>query len=236
MTSTLLRSLQSPPSEAGSQQHAQQVLAASVKQPILPAQMANSLRELLAAEHVKSSILSQELAASKLAVQSLLAQTKAQVSSILERATDLKESHEQLEDALIDHREALVSSLAQQERGQGDKMSGTLKERLERLDRMRHELESTRAWFAVLAKAEELGYATSQLRFPRALRLMIASVRLASLRALTAVNLPVAFEAYIKLVQYIGSVQNTAPALALTSHLVAMASSVWNSLVKALSE
>lgn len=44
-----------------------------------------------------------------------------------------------------------------------------------------------------------------------------------------------AIKVYVELVNYVKETHAGAPNLALTSHLVAMASSVWNGLVKTLS-
>lgn len=56
-----------------------------------------------------------------------------------------------------------------------------------------------------------------------------------ALRGLADDDLPQAFQGYTALVDYIRSIHDGAPGLALTSHLVSMASSVWSALVKALS-
>ena len=60
--------------------------------------------------------------------------------------------------------------------------------------------------------------------------------RLAVLRALEGMDVELAFDGYVDLVAYITKIHTTAPALAITTHLVGMASSVWYSLVKVLSE
>lgn len=60
--------------------------------------------------------------------------------------------------------------------------------------------------------------------------------RIRALRALEDTKLPLAFQEYIDLVEYINTIHTEAPSLALASHLVAMALSVWNALVKVLSK
>lgn len=55
------------------------------------------------------------------------------------------------------------------------------------------------------------------------------------LRALELSKLPEAFAGYVALVEYIQVIHSGAKSLSLASHVVAMASSVWHSLVKALS-
>ena len=55
------------------------------------------------------------------------------------------------------------------------------------------------------------------------------------LRALDSSLLPDAFSGYVALVNYVKGLHNDSPTLALSAHLVALASSVWNALVKTLS-
>lgn len=59
--------------------------------------------------------------------------------------------------------------------------------------------------------------------------------RVNTLRALDQPQLQQSFSRYIELVNYIKQIHDSAPTLALTAHLVAMAGSVWTAVVKVLS-
>lgn len=156
-TTAQLQQLLAPPSEELSQQHAQQLLASSIPAPLTPSKLGNFLGPLLASEEAKAALLSSQLAQSTATTSKLLATTKQQLAAILARTTELRSNHEGLEDALIDHREALVSSLAQREQAaDGTTEGATLRERLEVFSQRRKELEVAKQWFAVLVKAEEL--------------------------------------------------------------------------------
>lgn len=63
---------------------------------------------------------------------------------------------------------------------------------------------------------------------------ILARLRLSALSTLET-DLPTALEAYVSLVDYIKKVNEVAPSLALSSHLGAMAGSVWTGMVKVLS-
>ncbi|KAL8291920.1 hypothetical protein RQP46_002178 [Phenoliferia psychrophenolica] len=210
-TAAQLSQLLAPPSARSSESHAATLIASSLPSPVLPSKVLPSLSPILGTTESTLSTLSESLASSSTALDSLLAQTQTHLADVLVRTQDLRSEHEALEDALIDHREALESSASQKAAGG----AGTLRERLAGLSERRKELERLKDWFAVLAKSEQLG--------------------IVSLQGLADADLPQAFDGYIALVQYIQGIANGAPQLALTQHLVAMAASVWTALVKALS-
>ena len=231
-----LRTLLRGPDAVMSQQHAQQVVAAALPTPLIASRLNSVLQPLLKAEQAKAAQLSAQLAQSTEETTALLDSTKQQLAALLQRTSELRSNHESMEDALIDHTEVLVSSASQREPGEDGKADGqgaTLRERLETFSQRRKELEIAKQWFSVLAKAEELGYVP--LRYVIQFRLTSRRISIASLRALEAGDLPSALQGYVALVDYIKEIHARAPALALTSHLVAMASSVWRGLVKLLS-
>lgn len=155
MSSAQLRALLSPPSPIHAQESAKQFIASAFVSPILPSQFKQTVTELIITEQARSARLSEELVISNQEVSQLLDSTRNQINGILANTKGIKESHDLVEDALIDHREALVSSLSQRERGEDGK-SITLRDKLDGLNQRRKELEATRGWFAVLAKAEAL--------------------------------------------------------------------------------
>jgi hypothetical protein len=63
----------------------------------------------------------------------------------------------------------------------------------------------------------------------------VTCCRVNTLRALDNSQLQESFNNYVELVDYINRIHDSAPALALTAHLVAMAGSVWTAVVKVLS-
>lgn len=63
----------------------------------------------------------------------------------------------------------------------------------------------------------------------------MTSRRVNTLRALDNSQLQDSFNNYVELVDYIKRIHDSAPTLALTAHLVAMAGSVWTAVVKVLS-
>ena len=156
-TAAQLQTLLAPPNPSDSQRHAQLLLSSALRTPIVPTKLASLLTPLLASETERSKALSAQLAESNSAVSRLLQNTKSQLAEVLGRTTVLRSAHEVLEDALIDHREALVSSFSQREQGGEGHVGGTLRERLQSLSQKRKELELARDWFNVLAKTEELG-------------------------------------------------------------------------------
>lgn len=157
--SAQLSSLLTPPDPLRAQQHSAHLLSSVCPKPTIVIKLATHLSPLLLSEQAKSDQLAEQLVESTVAVDNSLRTTKHQLATVLSQTRALKLSHESLEDALIDHREALVSSLSQRERGEdGNTGNGeTLREKLQVLSDRRKELETARDWFAVLAKAEALG-------------------------------------------------------------------------------
>lgn len=152
-TARQLEALLSAPVAKDGHRHAAFTVASAVPKPIVPSKLAATLSPLLESEQAAAETLATQLEESTAGVDALLKATKQQLVAVLGRAHSLRSSHEVLEDSLIDHREALVSSLSQREAGGGS----TLRERLEALSQRRKELEVVKDWFTVLAKAEELG-------------------------------------------------------------------------------
>ncbi|KAK4702207.1 RAD50-interacting protein 1, partial [Phenoliferia sp. Uapishka_3] len=210
-TASQLSALLAAPAASEAQKHASALISTSLPTPLIPSKLTSTLSPVLAEQDSIAANLAVQLAASTAAVDKLLVTTKESLADVLARTQDLKNSHEALEDALIDHREALDSSVAHRESGG----QGTLRERLQVLSERKNELVVVKDWFSVLSRTEELG--------------------IASLQGLADKDLSKAFDCYIELVVYIQSIHDTAPSLAITAHLVAMASSVWTALVKALS-
>ncbi|KAK4049402.1 hypothetical protein OIV83_004135 [Microbotryomycetes sp. JL201] len=224
ITSQQLQRLLSPPDASTSERHAQQTIVNALAGPLSPARIANVLEPLLAAEQARATQLQAQLALSTQQTTALLQETRGHFQALLQRTSELKSSHESLEDALIDHTEVLVSSASQRDQAldpspdtpNGTTTDGTtLREKLEAFNQRRKELEVTKQWFAVLVKAEDLG--------------------LRALRALEQGSLPHAQELYIELVNYVKERHAAAPQLTLTSHLATMATSVWNGMIKILS-
>lgn len=156
-TAAQLQALLAPPNPSDSQRHAQQLLSSALAAPIVPTKLGSLLSPLLTSESERAQALSSQLAESNSAVSTLVQNTKSRLADVLCRTTELRSAHEVLEDALIDHREALVSSFSQREQEGEGHVGGTLRERLQGLSEKRKELELARDWFSVLAKTEELG-------------------------------------------------------------------------------
>ena len=164
-TSDHLRQLLAPPSPTHAQQQAVQLVHTSLPHPLSPVTLAHHLAPLVASQHALRVQLEHQLGQSSAQTSALLARTLAQLQSILARADELKGTHDALEDALIDHREALVSKLSSRESGEAEKGAEgrevgeglTLKDRLQRFAERRVEIDTAKQWFAVLVKAEQLG-------------------------------------------------------------------------------
>lgn len=155
-----LSSLLTAPDPLRAQQHSANLLSSACPRPTIASKLATHLSPLLVSEEGKSDQLAGQLVESTVAVDNSLRTTKHQLVTVLSQTKALKVSHETLEDALIDHREALVSSLSQRERAEDRSNTGsgeTLREKLQALSDRRKELETARDWFAVLSKAEALG-------------------------------------------------------------------------------
>lgn len=150
-----LQTLRSPPNQFEAQEQTKELISNLVSKPINASQLNTILQPYLDSERVRSTQLTTELNEATTSLNSLLVSTKDQLVTVLSKTKALKESHEVLEDGLIDHREALVSSSVQRDQGEGTGI--TLREKLEALSNRRKELQVARDWFAVLARAEELG-------------------------------------------------------------------------------
>ncbi|GAA5984113.1 hypothetical protein JCM11641_000317 [Rhodosporidiobolus odoratus] len=219
---TQLQSLAAAPSTSSARSTARDNLNTALPSPLDPSQLGGLLASLLATQQADASRLERELAQSKHETDTLVTNAKQATRDIKQRATALKTGHVQLENTLRAARDKLVSGLEAKDDGQ----SGlTLRERLVLLSKRRNELESAKKWFGAVAKAEELAFTV--------------------LRSLDSGSLPQAFRAYVGLVDFIKLVYRDTDAakssgegvgiVALTSHLVGMANSVWNSLVKVVS-
>ncbi|GAA5921613.1 hypothetical protein JCM1841_000155 [Sporobolomyces salmonicolor] len=230
MATVQLQSLLAPPSPSVSRSSAQQLLAQAVgPSPIVPSTLASLLSHLLDSQRTEQSRLAVELARSQQETDRLLQDTTNKLSTVKHRTEALKQGHAELQARLKHASEALVSRLDPPLEEEGEAYGATLRERLMTLSQRRKELEGAKKWFGVIVKAEELGITV--------------------LRSLDAGALPQAFRAYVGLVDYIklvyretdqlkagvAAANGGASLVALTTHLVGMANSVWNSLVKALS-
>ncbi|SGY67893.1 BQ5605_C004g02822 [Microbotryum silenes-dioicae] len=227
---TALQALLAPPSTASSQLAASKFLSTALSPPststststsstpLTPSHLAATLPLLLKQQQHQAQTLERQFELSTSRTSQLVLQAKDTLAHLAQRTKESKTNHEALHDALIDHREALVSSVSASTTGthedQGDQ-GGTLRERLMAYSKRREQLKCVLQYFTVLAKAEELG--------------------LISLRALQDESLPGALSGYVQLVEYIRNIHDNAPALNLMTHLVGMASSVWSQLLKALS-
>ncbi|BGP19054.1 hypothetical protein JCM10213v2_007137 [Rhodosporidiobolus nylandii] len=197
-------------------------LATALPSPLQANQLGPLLAQLLDAQRKDAARLEAELARSQDETDRLVTAAKEQVASIKQRTTALKTGHATVELGLRDARDKLVSGLEAKESGQDGL---TLRERLVSLSERRMELTAAKKLFGAIAKAEELAFTV--------------------LRSLETGSLPQAFRAYVGLIDFIKLVYRDTDAaktgsegvgiVALTSHLVGMANSVWNSLVKVLS-
>ncbi|GAA6059630.1 hypothetical protein JCM10212_004133 [Sporobolomyces blumeae] len=235
MATAQLESLLAPPRPDAAQRAAHEFLHSSVSSPSTstsPRNLGSVLSGLLKEHQHRQTSLERELAQSERKKDELLKTVRDNLESVKSRSVNLRTSHQQLRTDLIEVKSQLASDLDSppQRAGEGGGAGqATLRERLIELATRRKQLERARKWFAVVAKAEELGTNV--------------------LRSLEANALPQAFRAYVGLVDYIKLVYREAEAtkvsegagarssgmVALTTQLVGMAHSVWGSLVKTLS-
>ncbi|GAA5901887.1 uncharacterized protein JCM6883_000427 [Sporobolomyces salmoneus] len=225
-TTQQLESLLQPPSAQDARSSAQQFLINSLPPASSrsPHELGQLLSDLLQTQQSNQARLSKELEESEEKKRELLIKTRNETSSIRSRVSKLKQGNTELRQQAKEIREQLVGELDGPVQG-GDGEGDTLRDRLKQLSTERKQLEGAKLWFSVIVKAEELG--------------------LTVLRSLEENALPPAFRAYVGLVDYIKLVYketdqtrqqgNGNGMVALTSHLVGMANSVWNSLVKVLS-
>ncbi|GAA6047744.1 hypothetical protein JCM3770_001756 [Rhodotorula araucariae] len=218
-----LSALLQPPSLDSARASAREQLAAALPTPLVPSQLGPVLAQLLEQQRAEAAQLERDLAVTRTAGEALIGSARGQLANIKARTGALKAGHQQLDEGLRSARNKLISGLDACDDGAEGL---TLRERLIALSQQRTELEAAKTWFGAVVRAEELGFTV--------------------LRSLEAGSLPQAFRAYVGLVEYIKSVyaENEAAKgdgargaglVALTSHLVGMANSVWNSLVRKLS-
>ncbi|GAA5905863.1 hypothetical protein JCM8208_003360 [Rhodotorula glutinis] len=217
-----LTALLAPPSLDQARTSARGHLSSALPSPLTASQLGPTLAKLLEQQQARAAQLEHDLEASRDKSAALLTSARAHLEQVKQRTGALKEGHAQVDAGLRSARVQLVSGLEARDDG-GDGL--TLRERLVELSEQRKELEAARTWFGAVAKAEELGFTV--------------------LRSLEAGSLPQAFRAYVGLIEYIKAVyadsdsakgaQGGAGLVALTSHLVGMANSVWSSLVRVLS-
>ncbi|GAA6035080.1 hypothetical protein JCM8097_002174 [Rhodosporidiobolus ruineniae] len=220
--SAQLQALLACPSTSSARSTAHADLASALSTPLQADKLGSVLADLLKAQQAKAAQLASDLARSKQETDRLVTAAKDKVSDVKQRTARLKTGHAQVEQGLRQTRDKLVSGLEAREDGQDGL---TLRERLVLLSDRRRELEAAKKWFGAVAKAEELAFTV--------------------LRSLDTGSLPQAFRAYVGLIDYIKLVYRDTDAaktggegvgiVALTSHLVGMANSVWNSLVRTLS-
>ncbi|GEM09225.1 rint-1 family protein [Rhodotorula toruloides] len=222
--STRLAALQAAPSIETARNDARSQLSSSLPTPLVPSQLGEHLAGLLEQQRAHATRLEGELAASREKGDRLLSEARDRVKQVKERTERLKAGHAKTDQGLRDVRDKLVSGLEAKDEG-ADGL--TLRERLVVLSQRRKELEAAKKWFGAIVKAEGLGMTV--------------------LRSLETGSLPQAFRAYVSLIEYIKTVHQASDSakaatpdgavgmVALTSHLVGMANSVWNSLVRTLS-
>ncbi|EGU13476.1 RINT-1 family protein [Rhodotorula toruloides ATCC 204091] len=221
---TRLAALQTAPSLETARNDARSQLSSSLPTPLVPSQLGEHLARLLEQQRTQATRLEGELAVSREKGDQLLSEARDRVKQVRERTERLKVGHAETDQGLRAARDKLVSDLEAKDEG-ADGL--TLRERLVVLSQRRKELEAAKKWFGAIVKAEDLGMTV--------------------LRSLDTGSLPQAFRAYVSLVEYIKTVHQASEStkaampngaagmVALTSHLVGMANSVWNSLVRVLS-
>ncbi|GAA5831097.1 hypothetical protein JCM11251_005141 [Rhodosporidiobolus azoricus] len=217
-----LQALLIPPSASTARSAAKDHLANALSAPIAASRLAPLLSNLLDQQRAEAVRLESELQQSKKESDRLVTSAKEKVGTVQRRTKQLKQEHDEVEKGLRSARNKLVSGLEAKEDGQD---GSTLRERLVLLSQRRKELEAAKKWFGAVAKAEEFAFTV--------------------LRSLETGSLPQAFRSYVGLIEFIKLVYRDtdvpqaggdgAGIVALTSHLVGMANSVWNSLVKVLS-
>ncbi|GJN87986.1 hypothetical protein Rhopal_000941-T1 [Rhodotorula paludigena] len=221
-----LAALAAPPSLADARAQASAALAQQLPARIQPAQLGDTLRALLEQQQHSAAQLASDVEHAQRKRDSLVADAATRIADVHERTHRLKQRHASTEQGLRHARSQLVSGLdARRDDDSDDGLS--LRERLVVLAQRKAELDAAKKWFGAVARAEELSFAV--------------------LRSLDQNSLPQAFRAYVGLVEYIKLVYGEADAakeaaqggtvglVALTSHLVGMANSVWSSLVRVLS-
>ncbi|KAL7344118.1 RINT-1 family protein [Rhodotorula toruloides] len=222
--SARLTALQAAPSLETARNDARSQLSSSLPAPLVPSQLGEHLARLLEQQRAQATRLEGELAVSREKDDQLLSAARDRVQQVRERTERLKAEYAGTDHGLRTVRDKLVSGLEVKDEGTDGL---TLRERLVVLSQRRKELEAAKKWFGAIVKAEDLG--------------------LTVLRSLDTGSLPQAFRAYVSLIEYIKTIHQASESskaatpngaagmVALTSHLVGMANSVWNSLVRVLS-
>ncbi|GAA5871149.1 hypothetical protein JCM16303_001706 [Sporobolomyces ruberrimus] len=233
MATQHLASLLAPPSIEDARTSAQSYLRTSVSSRSTPSSTSRSPRQLgqllstlLEEQRTSQQELERRVQESEAKKGELLNEATREVSLVRSRTDNLKRSNEKLRYDAKEIKGQLERDLNQVVEGEEE---DTLRDRLKYLATRRQQLQGAKQWFGIIVKAEELG--------------------LTVLRSLESNALPQAFRAYVGLVDFIklvyretgqlkGGGQNAGQGngmVGLTTHLVGMANSVWNSLVKVLS-
>ncbi|GAA5963767.1 hypothetical protein JCM3765_006844 [Sporobolomyces pararoseus] len=230
MTTTTRRQLESlltvpPPDQA--RKSAQTSLSSSLNSsssgstPLgsSPHQLGQVLASLLETELLNQRQLTAQVKESSDKRDELLIKTRLETSSVRSNLTRLKQNNLQLRKGAREIKESLTNDLDQPLPQEEEE--DTLRERLINLSNKRKQLQGAKQWFGIIVQAEQIG--------------------LTVLHSLESNSLPQAFRSYVGLVDFIKRVYSETQSLkqgrmvGSTTHLVGMANSVWNSLVKVLS-
>lgn len=158
MSTAQLQSLLSSPSPSIARQEAQSYLSTSLGSSSTstnPSLLAPLLSQLLEQQQSHSQELEHKLKASEERKGELLNQAKETTSSIRKRTNQLQSENERIKEQAKQVKDQLVGKL--DKRVEGDE-TVTLRDQLIRLSTRRKELQGAKKWFAIIVKAEELGY------------------------------------------------------------------------------
>lgn len=159
MSTAQLQSLLSSPPPSIARQEAQSYLSTSLgslSTSTNPSLLAPLLSQLLEQQQSHSQELEHKLKASEERKGELLNQAKETTSSIRKRTNQLRSDNERIKEQSKQVRDQLVGKLDKRI-VEGDE-SITLRDQLIRLSTRRKELQGAKKWFAIIVKAEELGY------------------------------------------------------------------------------
>ncbi|GAA5982642.1 hypothetical protein JCM5350_002133 [Sporobolomyces pararoseus] len=192
-----------------------------------PQQLGQLLSSLLETELINQDRLSRQVEESREKKDELLIKTRQQTKTIHSNLNKLKRDNLELRKGAQQIKNSLTRDLDQEDEEEEGQEDDTLREKLIKLSTKRKQLQSAKQWFGIIVQAEQIG--------------------LTVLRSLESNSLPQAFRSYVGLVDFIKTVYSETEHLkqggtgtgngmvGLTSHLVGIANSVWNSLVKVLS-